>query len=100
MGRNLRTGDPCPCCGMPIKMTDPDALRLLGDMCDLLGLPERSREARPKCGSCNYNGGIKLTSYPPLYPCVLTGTAFPADHVCEMTEAERMECAAHLQTDL
>lgn len=25
----LRTGDPCPCCGQPIKTKDPDLLRLL-----------------------------------------------------------------------
>lgn len=25
----LRTGDPCPCCGQPIKTKDPDMLRLL-----------------------------------------------------------------------
>lgn len=25
----LHTGDPCPCCGKPIKTTDPEALRLL-----------------------------------------------------------------------
>lgn len=25
----LRTGDPCPCCGQPIKTTDPALLRLL-----------------------------------------------------------------------
>lgn len=25
----LRTGDPCPCCGQPIKATDPVLLRLL-----------------------------------------------------------------------
>lgn len=28
MGK-LRKGDPCPCCGQPIKTNDPDALRLL-----------------------------------------------------------------------
>ena len=25
----LKTGDPCPCCGQPIKTTDPDMLALL-----------------------------------------------------------------------
>lgn len=25
----LRTGDPCPCCGQPIKTMDPVLLRLL-----------------------------------------------------------------------
>ena len=26
----LKTGDPCPCCGQPIKTKDADVLRLLG----------------------------------------------------------------------
>lgn len=38
--RVLKTGDPCPCCGKPIRFTDPDALRLLAMMADILGLPE------------------------------------------------------------
>ena len=25
----LKTGDPCPCCGQPIKSKDPNVLRLL-----------------------------------------------------------------------
>lgn len=25
----LKTGDPCPCCGQPIKTTDPLLLKLL-----------------------------------------------------------------------
>ena len=25
----LKTGDPCPCCGMPIKTTNPKLLQLL-----------------------------------------------------------------------
>lgn len=28
--KQLRPGDPCPCCGRPIKSRDPDVLRLLG----------------------------------------------------------------------
>lgn len=31
----LKTGDPCPCCGMPIKSTNPEMLRLLTDIRDL-----------------------------------------------------------------
>lgn len=27
--KTIRTGDPCPCCGQPIKTTDPVLLRLL-----------------------------------------------------------------------
>lgn len=38
--RVLKTGDPCPCCGRPIKLTDPEALRLLAMLADLMGLPE------------------------------------------------------------
>ena len=30
----LKTGDPCPCCGMPIKSTNPETLRLLTDIRD------------------------------------------------------------------
>lgn len=28
----LKTGDPCPCCGMPIKTTNPELLQLLTDI--------------------------------------------------------------------
>ncbi len=38
--RTLQPGDPCPCCGMPIQLTDPEALGLLAMAADLLGLPE------------------------------------------------------------
>lgn len=38
--RILKTGDPCPCCGQPIPLTDPSALRLLTLTADLLGLPD------------------------------------------------------------
>jgi len=44
--RILKTGDPCPCCGMPIKLTDPEALRLLAMIADMLGLPEAEREGK------------------------------------------------------
>ena len=26
----MKTGEPCPCCGQPIKTRDPDLLYLLG----------------------------------------------------------------------
>ena len=42
--RILKTGDPCPCCGQPIQLTDPDALRLLALTADLLGLPDRAAD--------------------------------------------------------
>lgn len=32
----LRPGDPCPCCGQPIKTTDPALLRLLTLMRDVM----------------------------------------------------------------
>ncbi len=28
----LKTGDPCPCCGQPIKSTNPEVFSLLTDM--------------------------------------------------------------------
>ena len=37
----LRTGDPCPCCGQPIKTTDPVLLRLLTLMRDVM--PQQCR---------------------------------------------------------
>ncbi len=40
----MKTGDPCPCCGMPIKLTDPEALRMLALVADMLGLPDRGNE--------------------------------------------------------
>ena len=36
----IKTGDPCPCCGRPVKLTDPEALRMLSILADILGLPE------------------------------------------------------------
>ena len=34
--QTLKTGDPCPCCGRPIQLTDPDALWLLTLVGELL----------------------------------------------------------------
>jgi len=42
--RTLKTGDPCPCCGRPIKLTDPEALRMLAMIADMLGFPEAGKE--------------------------------------------------------
>jgi len=39
--RVLKTGDPCPCCGKPILLTDPDALRLLALLADTLEFLDR-----------------------------------------------------------
>lgn len=30
----LKTGDPCPCCGQPIKTDDPFLLQILTDIAD------------------------------------------------------------------
>ena len=38
--RVLKTGDPCPCCGKPIQLTDPHALRLMAMLANIMGLPE------------------------------------------------------------
>ncbi len=43
--RILKTGDPCPLCGQPIRLADPDALRLLAAIADIVGLPERDEVA-------------------------------------------------------
>lgn len=43
--RILKTGDPCPFCGQPPRQTDPDALRLLAAIADIVGLPKRKEEA-------------------------------------------------------
>ena len=39
----LRTGDPCPCCGQPIKTTDPFLLRLLTCIRDAMGPDPRTK---------------------------------------------------------
>lgn len=33
----LKPGDPCPCCGQPIKTTDPEALLILNYIAWLKG---------------------------------------------------------------
>lgn len=40
----LHTGDPCPCCGKPIKQTDPEVLRLLGLLAEMMGLGKEATE--------------------------------------------------------
>ena len=46
----LRTGDRCPCCGQPIKTTNPVLLRLLTLMRDVM-LQHCSREKEDDYGS-------------------------------------------------
>lgn len=41
----LKTGDPCPCYGQPLAMTNPAALQLLGILAEVMGFP-RKMEAR------------------------------------------------------
>ncbi len=40
----LKTGDPCPFCGQPIKLTDRVALHLMTITAELLGLPDQRAE--------------------------------------------------------
>lgn len=42
--RILKTGDPCPFCGRPLRMTNPDALRRLAAIADIAGLPDPEKE--------------------------------------------------------
>lgn len=44
--RILKTGDPCPFCGQPLRQTDPEALRLLAAIADIAGLPEPGEEGK------------------------------------------------------
>lgn len=37
--KKLKTGDPCPCCGQPIKSKDPEVLYLLSWIGQLGRLP-------------------------------------------------------------
>lgn len=46
----LRTGDPCPCCGQPIKTTNPILLQLLTLMRNVM-LQHCSREKEDDYGS-------------------------------------------------
>lgn len=36
--RVYKTGDPCPCCGQPIRYTDPELLRLFNILVHVMGL--------------------------------------------------------------
>lgn len=44
--RILKTGDPCPFCGQPLRQTDPQTLRLLAALADIAGLPEPGKEGQ------------------------------------------------------
>ena len=35
----LKKGDPCPCCGQPIKTDDPEILQLLTEIADMRYIP-------------------------------------------------------------
>lgn len=42
--RILKTGDPCPLCGQPIRTKDAQALRLLAAIADISGFPCPNKE--------------------------------------------------------
>lgn len=44
MGKLLKPGDPCPCCGRPIKTSDPEKLMLLSWISQLMALNSREPE--------------------------------------------------------
>lgn len=46
----LKPGDPCPCCGRPIKTSDPDKLLVLSW---LAGVLDRSEKSRPVPGAAS-----------------------------------------------
>lgn len=44
----LRPGDPCPCCGRPIKSKNPDVLRLLTLIAERRAFPSAEEIAELK----------------------------------------------------
>ena len=40
--KSYKTGDPCPCCGQPIKWTDEDKLLTISILCHLYGLRDEN----------------------------------------------------------
>ena len=51
----LKTGDPCPCCGRPIKSRDPELLELLTQIAEQRYFPtvEEIRAMRAKRGEAD-----------------------------------------------
>ncbi len=47
--KKLKPGDPCPCCGKPIKTRDPERLEFLSLMAEWLERHPELEEAR-SCG--------------------------------------------------
>lgn len=47
MDNILKPGDPCPCCGMPIKTNDPDKLLAMNWLAWAMG---RQKRDRPETG--------------------------------------------------
>lgn len=43
--RILKTGDTCPCCGMPIKTTDPNTLYVLSILNEWIERDKRRSES-------------------------------------------------------
>lgn len=48
MEQFLKPGDPCPCCGMPIKTDDPDKLLALNWLAWAMG---KQKKDRPEAGA-------------------------------------------------
>lgn len=46
MMKLLQQGDPCPCCGQPIKTDDPDVLQLLTAISERRCLPRTLAEIK------------------------------------------------------
>ena len=42
--RIYKTGERCPCCGQPIKLTEPEALYVYSQLINALGLSEDPNE--------------------------------------------------------
>lgn len=61
-----KTGEPCPCCGQPIRLTDRSALRLFSIVVDMLGLEGAAEAAASepwKCGECKEDGTQLSSGY-------------------------------------
>lgn len=50
MDEFLKPGDPCPCCGMPIKTEDPDKLLVLNWLAWVMGMQKKDRPVSGAAG--------------------------------------------------
>ncbi len=44
--RIYKTGDLCPCCGKPIRLTDPQALQVFSTLVDMMSPPADPAEEK------------------------------------------------------